>query len=251
MKSKIKELLPFEGKGTILLGYRGSISHGTYIPSKIDDKDVLGIVIPPQEYMYGLKHYEQTERFKEDIDLVVYEIRKYIRLLSKNNPNVMSLLWLNEQHYIHKDELGQRLIDNRDMFISKLCYKTYGGYAVSQFRKMTKFEFKGYMGEKRKKLVEEFGYDTKNAAHLLRLLKMGIEVLTSGEVNVLREDSQLYISIKQGEWTLKKVKEESERLFKLLDEAYVRSKLPARPDFEKINKLCVEIVKDYYERGEI
>lgn len=246
-KQEILRMLPFDGEGTILLGYRGSISHGTYIPKKIDDKDVLGIVIPPQEYMYGLKRYEQTEKFEKDIDLVVYEVRKFIRLLAQNNPNVMSLLWLSPLHYIVTTELGQRLIDNRKLFISKRCYKTYGGYAVSQFRRMTKFEFKGYMGEKRKKLVEEFGYDTKNAAHLIRLLKMGIEILIDGEVNVLREDSQLYISIKQGEWTLPKVKAEAERLFKLLDEANVRSRLPYSPDIDKVDKLCVEIVRDYYK----
>jgi len=250
MKDRLFKMLPFDGKGAILLGYRGSISHGTYVPNKIDDKDILGIVIPPQEYMYGLKHYELTEKFVEEIDMVVYEIRKYIKLLAQNNPNVMSLLWLKECHYILKTELGQRLIDNRDLFISKRAYKTYGGYAVSQFRKMTAFQFNGYMGEKRKELVEQFGYDTKNAAHLIRLLKMGIEILTTGEVNVFREDSQLYMAIKAGEWTLKSIKEEAERLFKLLDEAFVRSKIKDSPDLETIDKLCVSIVRDYYKGEE-
>ena len=139
-------------------------------------------------------------------------------------------------------------LDNRDIFLSKLCYKTFGGYAYSQLRRMEKFKTEGYMGQKRKQLIERFGFDCKNASHLIRLLKMGIEILTTGEVNVFREDSQLYIAIKQGEWSLERVKSEADRLFKLLDEAYVRSKLPDKPDYEKINKLSIEILSDYFKK---
>ena len=88
----------------------------------------------------------------------------------------------------------------------------------------------------------------KHAAHLIRLLKMGIEVLTDGEVNVFREDSQLFVAIKKGEWSLQKVKSEADRLFKLLDEAYVRSKLPSKPDFKKAKSLCIDIMRDYYKK---
>jgi len=59
-----KELLfehPYIEDWSILLGYRGSISHGMFVPSKdpnsIDDKDVIGICIPPMDYYYGLKQF--------------------------------------------------------------------------------------------------------------------------------------------------------------------------------------------------
>ena len=51
--------------GTILLSYAGSTSHGTKIPSSdpnsIDDIDILGTAIGPEEVYYGLKHFEQKE----------------------------------------------------------------------------------------------------------------------------------------------------------------------------------------------
>jgi len=42
------------------------------------------------------------------------------------------------------------------------------------------------MGKKRRELVMRVGYDSKNAAHLIRLLRMGIEFLTEGTMYVER-----------------------------------------------------------------
>lgn len=107
--------------------------------------------------------------------------------------------------------------------------------------------YKGYMGGKRRELVERFGYDTKNAAHLIRILRMGIEFLTDGTLYVEREDKQELMDIKRGGWTLDKVKEEAERLFTLAQEAYVRSPLPPEPDRARAERLVIDIVSDYHK----
>jgi uncharacterized protein len=104
----------------------------------------------------------------------------------------------------------------------------------------------GYMGKKRRELVMRFGFDVKNAAHLIRLLRMGVEFLTDGALQVERNDRAELLSIKRGEWSLDKVKEESERLFALTKEVYVRSPLPAEPDRERGEKLCMNIVSQYH-----
>jgi len=249
MIERIQKLLNnnFIWQGTILLGYRGSIAHGTYQKTGIDDKDVMGICIPPKEYILGLKRFEQYEKQEEDLDLLIYDIRKYFRLLLNNNPNVLSLLWLRQEHYIKKTDWGQMLIDNRDIFLSKRCYKTYTGYAYSQLRRMTSGNiYSGYMGKKRKALVDKLGFDGKNASHLIRLLKTGIELLITGEVNVFRHDNQELIAIKNGEWELDRIKKEANNLFKLAAEAFVKSELPNEPDWNKANKLLIEIIEDFW-----
>lgn len=48
---------------------------------------------------------------------------------------------------------------------------------LKRFRKLHKQHFSGYMGEKRKAMVRKYQYDVKNAAHLIRLLRMGAEFL--------------------------------------------------------------------------
>ena len=233
---------------TILLGYRGSISHGTYIPSEregIDDKDVLGVIVPPEKYIFGLSKFEQIEEQEEEWDTVIYEIRKMFRLLLKANPNVLSLLWLEENDYIKVTELGKRIIDNRDIFVSKQAYHSFSGYAYSKLSGIEKNIFKGYMGEKRKNLVKQVGYDSKNASHLIRLLRMGHEFLTEGRLYVKRKDASELVDIKQGLWSLDRVKEVAEKEFALIKEAYIHSKLPDQPNTEKAEKLCVDIIKDF------
>jgi len=104
----------------------------------------------------------------------------------------------------------------------------------------------GYMGKKRRELVMRVGYDAKNAAHLIRLLRMGIEFLTEGTLYIERADAPELPAIKRGEWPLDKVKTEAQRLFQLAQEAYVRSSLPAEPDRDRAEKLCVKMIAGYH-----
>lgn len=245
LKKDFPELFSDE---VILMGYRGSIAHGTYVPNSnpnsIDDKDVMGIVIPELKYYFGLYEWGNRgtrEIMKDEWDIVLYEVRKFIGLLAKGNPNVLSLLWLEENDYIHKTEIGELLIQNRDLFATRQVYHSFVGYAHGQLHRMTHYKFEGYMGQKRKTLVEKYKFDCKNASHLIRLLRMGIEFLREGYLYVKRQDATQLLEIKHGEWSLEKVKEEADRLFKRAEIAYDQSTLPARPDMGKINDLCVEM----------
>ncbi len=243
----IKETNEIIPPKTILLGYVGSIAHGTHIPKSdpdsIDDKDIMGVCIADENVYYGLHRFEQKDVQLGEWDSVVYEIRKYFRLLLKQNPNVLGTLWLEEKDYIHIGESGRLILENRNIFISKEAYHSFSGYAHSQLHKMTHGAFEGYMGDKRKRLVQQFGFDCKNAAHLIRLLRMGIEYLADGTLHVYRKDAAELKEIKQGKWSLEKIQKEADQLFKMADEAYARSPLPEKPDTERAEKLLIQIVK--------
>lgn len=246
-----EKLIP---EGTILYGYRGSIAHGMYVPStdpnSIDDKDTIGIRIMPLEYYFGLKNPDRAYEVKyNEWDSVVYDIKKYFRLLLKSNPNVMSLLWVDPKYYIIKSDDGQIIINNRHLFASRQVYFSFSGYAKSQFHKMEHCKCLGYMGEKRKKLVEKFGFDCKNAAHLIRILRMGIEFLKDGEFYIERHDASELLDIKKGKYTLDEVKKEAESLFKLASESFIRSDLPKEPDYEGANKLLIDILDKHFWRS--
>lgn len=300
---QVRELLP---DGLILLGYRGSIAHNMYVAPRdvdsIDDKDIMGVYVAPIEHYLGLGRSEVKERFIQEWDAVSYEVRKFIRLLLKCNPNVLSLLWVPERHLVYQHELGRYLREQRSIFVTKAAYHSFTGYAYGQLKRMTHFnqeaqhemaalekiigdhgidlnELKatqserdrgledgrrlgevidrykglksryysgGYMGAKRRELVRRVGYDCKNGAHLIRLLRMGIEFLVEGELHVERADAAELFAIKRGEWPLERVKEEAERLFRLAEEAYVRSSLPPKPDEQQAERLCVDIISRYH-----
>ncbi|MFH1442264.1 MAG: nucleotidyltransferase domain-containing protein [Candidatus Omnitrophota bacterium] len=239
---------------SIVVAYRGSIAHGLYIPNRdvnsIDDKDVISICIPPIPYYFGLEEYGSrgTKEIKyKEWDIVVYEFKKCINLLIQGNPNILSILWLDKDSYISISSEGKQLIAASNLFIGKHVYHSFVGYAKGQLHRMTHLAFQGYMGDKRKRLVQKFGYDTKNAAHLIRLLRMGIEFLNQGRLFVKRKDSESLLAIKRGEWSLNQVKKEADILFKKAEQAYIKSKLPDRPDYDKINSLCVNILEKHFK----
>jgi predicted nucleotidyltransferase len=253
----ILENNPSLDKWCILHAYRGSIAHGMYVPNtdenSIDDKDTMAVCVPPDEYYFGIGHdifpANGTKEIKEnEWDIVAYEARKFFTLLAGNNPNVLSMLWVKPQYIIKSTPEGDKLRENRSLFTSKKVYKSFTGYAYGQLHRMTHFVGRGYMGEKRGKLVEKYGYDTKNAAHLIRLLRMGIEFLTDGILNVEREDAAQLLEIKKGEWTLLQVEKEAERLFRLAEIAHIHSKLPVEPAYEDINDLSIEVIRSAMAR---
>jgi hypothetical protein len=153
------------------------------------------------------------------------------------------MLWLEPNHYIKTTEAGQFLVENKQAFVGKHVYRAFTGYAHAQLQRMTHYVFEGYMGEKRKRLVDKFGYDTKNAAHLIRLLRMGIEFLKDGRLYVFRHDAKELLEIKRGEWGLERVKQESDYLFKKSEEAYFESKLPASTNPDTVNSICVNVIR--------
>lgn len=136
--------------GTILSGYVGSISHGTYIPSEdpdsIDDVDVMSVYSTIDSYL-GMRKIYETDVWKEGKwDAVTYELKKFVGMLLKQNPNVVGFLWLKD--YTIKNKCGQMLIDNRDIFSSKLAFSSFVGYARNQTKEMKKDVKLGYMGKR-------------------------------------------------------------------------------------------------------
>ena len=103
-----------------------------------------------------------------------------------------------------------------------------------------------YMGEKRRTLVLKHGYDTKNAAHLIRLLRMCVEFLQTGTMQVFRvHDADELMAIKRGEWTVEAVQALATRLFEEAREARDASSLPYAPDVKAISRLVTGIALDF------
>jgi len=136
-------------------------------PNSIDDIDIMGVFLAPENFYIGLEQHKrsQTKEISKEIDgvmwdCVYYELRKFVKLLLKGNPNVLSLLWIKPEHYLLVSEFGKMLLENRKSFLGKeALYNSFTGYANGQLKRMTHFKTKGYMGEKRKQLVEKYGYD--------------------------------------------------------------------------------------------
>ena len=73
-------------------------------------------------------------------------------------------------------------MENRQLFSTKKAHAAFVGYAYGQLRRMKHFVFQGYMGAKRKAIVDKLSYDSKNASHAIRIFRMGIEMMREGRV---------------------------------------------------------------------
>ena len=285
----------------VVLGLMGSHSHGTYLPPEepnaVDDIDLMGFVVPPIEYHLGLPRWQHWSLQVDELDVVLYSLEKAIRLLLKSNPNIVGLLWLRDEEYVHRHPAFDLLRGRREIFSSQAAAQAFAGYAADQlkrmeafdldrmaeyealtmtiraqgpvgevleadtlklkhiathwgielemlnrFRKIHRVHFSGYMGEKRKAMVRKYQYDVKNAAHLIRLLRMGSEFIASGTLQVFRTtDADELKVIKRGGWSLDQVKAEAERLFVEVEQARARSPLKDEPDAVAANAVLIEL----------
>lgn len=109
----------------------GSQAYGTN--TSTSDEDRRGIYVAPLEDILSGNVVDQINDEKNDV--VFYEIGKLLKLLSVQNPSMLELLNTPEDCIVYKHPIYQTILDNKDLFITKGCAKTFGGYAHSQIKK--------------------------------------------------------------------------------------------------------------------
>ncbi|MBR3509388.1 MAG: nucleotidyltransferase domain-containing protein [Lachnospiraceae bacterium] len=120
------------GDRIMLLGLGGSYSYGTNREGS--DIDFRGVTLQLPSDLIGMTQFDQYE--DEGTDTVIYGFNKLVRLLLECNPNTCEMLGLDEEQYLIKSRLGQELIDQTPIFLSKRVIKSFGGYADMQLRRL-------------------------------------------------------------------------------------------------------------------
>ncbi len=112
-------------------------------------------------------------------------------------------------------------------------------------------QWKKHRNPARAKLEAHFGYDCKHGSHLLRLLRMGEEILVQGKVLVRRPDREELLDIKLGRWPYERLMEEAnatmDRIKKLMEKPELLA-VPAHPDEEALDALCMDLMIRWYRR---
>jgi len=345
-------------QNTIFMTVAGSRAYGTSTPTS--DWDYRGVCIIPDKSLYfgtGLNKFAQMDKGFED-DRVVYDIRKFIGLAIECNPNIIELLFTDEQHHITTSKWFDKIIEHKDKFISKNAKYRFSGYAFAQLKRIKRHRgylmnppkkkpersdfglpeqklitadnmgayqwlianlLKGtldylniseelreelkdvnYIGavqrgipdhcwnevqdltgasdkwiesmmhekayinslnewnsyqtwqrnrnESRAKIEKRFGYDCKHAMHLVRLMRMGLEILETGEVHVFRPDRKELKEIRDGAWTYDQIVEYADNCEEKLGVLYETTKLPKQPNRKFLDNLCVDIINEYLNK---
>lgn len=92
-------------------------------------------------------------------------------------------------------------------------------------------------------LEAKFGYDTKHALHLVRLLRMGHEILTQGKVIVRRPDAEELLAIRSGCYGIDELLEMVDKLEAEVKKVYEEKTyvVPFSPPNQEMSDFCVEL----------
>lgn len=116
----------------ILLTLGGSHAYG--MDKEGSDLDIRGIALNSKKDVLSGIDFEQVVNV--DTDTTIYSFNKMIDLLTKSNPNTIECLGCLPEHYLYLSNIGKELIENRKIFLSKICIHTFAGYAQSQIRRL-------------------------------------------------------------------------------------------------------------------
>ncbi len=198
----------------------GSRAYG--LDDESSDTDRRGVYLPPADLHWSL--FGAPEQLEDHANQECYwELQKFLVMALKANPNILECL--HTPLVEHAEPLALELLAMRGAFLSKLLYKTYNGYVLSQFKKLEQdLRAKGEIKH-------------KHAMHPIRLLHSGIAALKTGElvVRVPTERRAELLAIKRGELSWQETNRLRLDLHARFDAAFVRTRLPERPDYAAAN----------------
>lgn len=215
---------------TICLAITGSQAYG--LATEDSDTDYKGIFVATKPYYLGFKTIEQKDSGWQDTndpgledsvyaklnnpkDMVVYELRKFLKLSIENNPNILEMLYFDSKLYLKRSLLFDEIVKHRDLILSKKVKYSLSGYAYNQLRRVETHRKWLLDPPTQPPKLEDFGLTDDS-------------VLTKTELNAFIEF--LYILIKDKiEWEI-----ESEEMKALLDEIDFKGVLTHHPLAEEL-----------------
>lgn len=197
--------------------------------SEGEEDAIRGVFLPPAELHWSLyKPQEQVELLRPSpngtamIEEVYWEVEKFVRLGLAANPAVLEALWT--PVVLATSDLGRELRGLREAFLSKMILSTFTGYAMSQFRKMTRARDRGEEPRAR------------HAMHLARMLLSGISATRTGDMDVTARDHQTeLLAIRSGRMSFDETFAWAIALQRQFEAAMHATPLPDLPDYEAVN----------------
>jgi predicted nucleotidyltransferase len=186
---------------TQYLTIMGSNAYGvadTNVKDKVPDFDVYGFCIPPKEYIFphlrgeipgfgtaGTKfdQWQQPHILDPDAnmgrgkewDFQIFNIVKMFELCRQGNPNMLDSLFTPENCIVHITQVGRKVRDNRKLFVSKLVWDKFRGYAFSQMAKLESKQSRGLNAVKKFEEDHEISNKTKMQDILAEIRRRGLK----------------------------------------------------------------------------
>lgn len=208
---------------TIGLVRAGSHAYGT--ATATSDEDIRGVCIAPRAYHLG---FLNTVRIVEQAvpDFAVFELREFFRQAADASVPALEQLFTDPADRLVWTPTMERLYEARGAFLSSKVRHTLRGFAYANLKRMQ---------------AHPDDPHGKRAYHVVRLMRMCREVLTTGAFLVKRPDAAELLEIRAGAWSRDRV----EAFFAQQDAelADVPTALPREVDRKALDAMCVELVE--------
>jgi predicted nucleotidyltransferase len=237
--------------------YSGSAMHGA-TGNKPSDTDIAGVYIQPPDMILGIPQMRENEegelrRFdpdtqvwktqgdhgrsgEGDIDLSLYSLRKWAGMAASGNTTALEFMFVRGTNpsYIWLEYI----VGNYPAFLSKHAGHHFIAFAKAMLLRLNGGNT-GRHGQ-RPELEQEFGYDTKGAMHMLRVLGEGMELMTEGRITLPCPEAPYLKDVRNGKYTREEVNKTAEERFALLEDLTRKSALPDELDRAKISRIITK-----------
>lgn len=230
----------------LLIAEVGSTAHGMSV-NKQDDLDLTVVRVETfPELVVGdssrgsmmIRTAQGNSRsMPGDIDLNVYTLRKFASLIAVGNPSILGAIY-SPIRYV---DAGVDWDELNSITATVHAGQAFLGYMEQQISRWTNNVKK----PSRPELVEAHGYDTKYAAHAIRLGYQGIEFMQTGRYSMplQKEQGAFLRNVRRGEVPEEEAFEAANWVKASLQSAVIESNLPAK----KSDNWKVWVVERYRE----
>ena len=240
----------------IFLALTGSVAYGA--STDMSDIDIYGLTVPPLPYIYPSQYGEidgfgkKLPRWDEyqhhnipfndsEYDLKIYSLIKFFQLCMQGNPNTIDMLFSPANCIMFITPVMQKVLMKKEIFLSKQCYDRFRGFAYNHLKSMPHIK-------KGREFFRQFGYDVKDASHVIRQLLGLIEILETDNY-VLNRNAEEIIAIRAGKYTLEEMLVYGDKLLYQAEVAKEKSSLRDEPDYEAIKRLLIDSINLFYHKG--
>jgi hypothetical protein len=226
------------------------------------DFDIVALVLPRHEHLYPqsygfIQGFDQVPEFQrkelkgkkimignkpfeaEWVSLVEF----FVQAGLKASPNLMECLFVRRELVTVGTKMGWYLRDKRGLFISMKTYHAFKGYANGQMHRIRQ---RNPETEDRQKLIEKHGYDVKMAYHTLRLLDQLEQIMTVGDIDLMRNKEEHKL-MRSGEWgDFDRFEKEFQKRMDNAEDLSRKCALAPQPQTGALKKLLAEILEEHY-----
>ena len=223
-------------------------SHNYNLNTETSDKDYKVYVLPTFKELYKNERYAKSI-VGVDEDLDIHDVRKLPELFFKANLNYLEVLY-SKHIIVDSDEIRQMFKLRSQIFNMNLprLFNACGGTYLQKMKLLPK----GTEGTQH--LVDQYGYDTKQAQHAYRNLNFIVRYADTDFTDVehaLRydgEDLEFMLEIKNGSFT----QENFERFVRFYHDSrfvHLKEKYHAQPVNEELKETIDNLIMKLVKKG--